>query len=166
MDRIIIRELLVRCVLGVDDEERRGMQDVLVTVTLHADLRRAGESDRLVDAIDYRAIKKQPRSMPLGRTRCFLFEWHVVGGASWPPSHRVSSVRTTRRPSRAAASAAVQPPRPPADDRDIRSDRLQPCTPKAATARITSPGGRWHGNRTPHEVRVARARTSAQGRQR
>jgi FolB domain-containing protein len=59
MDRIFIRELLVRCVLGVDDEERREMQDVLVTVTLHADLRRAGESDRLEDAIDYRAIKKQ-----------------------------------------------------------------------------------------------------------
>jgi FolB domain-containing protein len=59
MDRIVIRELLVRSVLGVDDEERREMQDVLITVTLHADLRRAGESDRLEDAIDYRAIKKQ-----------------------------------------------------------------------------------------------------------
>jgi FolB domain-containing protein len=59
MDRIVIRELLVRCVLGVDDEERREMQDVLITVTLHADLRRAGGSDRLEDAIDYRAIKKQ-----------------------------------------------------------------------------------------------------------
>ena len=59
MDRIVIRELLVRCVLGVDDEERREMQDVLITVTLHAELRRAGESDRLEDAIDYRAIKKQ-----------------------------------------------------------------------------------------------------------
>ena len=59
MDRIVIRELLVRCVLGVDDEERREMQDVLITVTLHADLRRAGGSDRLEDAIDYRAVKKQ-----------------------------------------------------------------------------------------------------------
>jgi len=59
MDRIVIRELLVRDVLGVDDEERREMQDVLITVTLHAELRRAGESDRLEDAIDYRVIKKQ-----------------------------------------------------------------------------------------------------------
>jgi FolB domain-containing protein len=59
MDRIVIRELRVRAVLGVDDEERREMQDVLITVTLHADLRRAGESDRLEDAIDYRTIKKQ-----------------------------------------------------------------------------------------------------------
>ncbi len=59
MDRIMINELLVRCVLGVDDEERREMQDVLISVTLHADLRKAGQSDRLEDAIDYRSIKKQ-----------------------------------------------------------------------------------------------------------
>jgi FolB domain-containing protein len=59
MDRIIIQGLLVRCVLGIDDEERREMQDVLITVALHADLRKAGESDRVEDAIDYRAVKKQ-----------------------------------------------------------------------------------------------------------
>jgi D-erythro-7,8-dihydroneopterin triphosphate epimerase len=59
MDRIVIRELLVRCVLGVDEEERREMQDVLISVTLHAELRKAGESDRLEDAIDYRTIKKR-----------------------------------------------------------------------------------------------------------
>ncbi len=59
MDRITIKELLVRCVLGVDDEERREMQDVLITVALHADLRKAGESDRVEDAVDYRAVKKQ-----------------------------------------------------------------------------------------------------------
>ncbi len=59
MDRILINELLVRCVLGVDDEERREAQDVLISVTLHADLRKAGQTDRLEDAIDYRDIKKQ-----------------------------------------------------------------------------------------------------------
>lgn len=59
MDRIVIKELLVRCVLGVDDEERREMQDVLISVALHADLRRAGESDRLEDAVDYRRVKKE-----------------------------------------------------------------------------------------------------------
>ena len=63
MDRIVIRELLVRCVLGVDDEERREMQDVLITVTLHADLRRAGESDRLEDAIDYREVAAAVREV-------------------------------------------------------------------------------------------------------
>src|SRR5919204_5222947 len=59
MDRVVIRELLVRCVLGVDAEERREMQDVLITVALYGDLRAAGKSDRLEDAIDYRAVKKE-----------------------------------------------------------------------------------------------------------
>jgi FolB domain-containing protein len=66
MDRILINELRVRCVLGVDDEERREMQDVLISATLHADLRKAGESDRLEDAIDYRTIKKQIMSAAEG----------------------------------------------------------------------------------------------------
>ena len=59
MDRII-EELLVRCVLGIDDEERREMWSVLVTVALHADLRRAGESDRLEDTVDYPAQERDP----------------------------------------------------------------------------------------------------------
>lgn len=66
MDRILINELRVRCVLGVDDEERREMQDVLISATLHADLRKAGESDHLEDAIDYRTIKKQIMSAAEG----------------------------------------------------------------------------------------------------
>src|SRR5690348_12015307 len=63
MDRVIIRELLVRCVLGVDAEERRELQDVLISVALHGDFRAAGQSDRLEDAIDYRAVKKEILAM-------------------------------------------------------------------------------------------------------
>ncbi len=73
MDRILIRELLVRCVLGVDDEERRGVQDVLVSVALQADLRRAGRSDRLEDTIDYRAIQEE-RVEAAERSRHHLVE--------------------------------------------------------------------------------------------
>ncbi len=66
MDRIIIRDLLVRSVLGVDAGERREMQDVFISVTLHADLRKAGESDRLEDTVDYRSIKKEILSVAEG----------------------------------------------------------------------------------------------------
>jgi dihydroneopterin aldolase/D-erythro-7,8-dihydroneopterin triphosphate epimerase len=59
MDRVMIRELLVRCVLGVDAEERREKQDILISVALHGDFRTAGQTDRLEDAIDYRAVKKE-----------------------------------------------------------------------------------------------------------
>ncbi len=59
MDKILIEDLLVRCVLGVNDDERREKQDIVINVTLDADLRTAGRSDRLEDAVDYRAIKKR-----------------------------------------------------------------------------------------------------------
>ena len=59
LDRIFIRDLLVRCIVGVDEWERAGKQDVLVHLTLYADLRRAGRTDALADTIDYKALKKQ-----------------------------------------------------------------------------------------------------------
>jgi FolB domain-containing protein len=59
MDRIFIKDLLVRCAIGVDEEERREKQDVVINVSLHADLANAGQSDRFEDAVDYRAVKKR-----------------------------------------------------------------------------------------------------------
>ena len=58
-DHIFIKDLLARCILGVTDEERREKQDMVINITLIADLRPAGKSDRFEDAIDYRAIKKR-----------------------------------------------------------------------------------------------------------
>jgi FolB domain-containing protein len=63
MDRILISDLLVRCIIGVRDEERRDKQDVLINLALSVDLRKAGTSDRLEDSVDYRAVKKQILSM-------------------------------------------------------------------------------------------------------
>lgn len=57
-DRILIKDLLVRCILGDSPEERREKQDVLLNVVLFADLAKAGRSDRLQDSVDYRAVKK------------------------------------------------------------------------------------------------------------
>jgi FolB domain-containing protein len=59
VDRIVIRDLAVRCILGVGDEERRERQDVLVSLVLRADLRRAAQTDAFSDAVDYRALKKR-----------------------------------------------------------------------------------------------------------
>jgi len=58
MDRILIKDLLVRCVLGLSAEERREKQDVLISVVLLVDLAKAGRSDRAEDTVDYRAVKK------------------------------------------------------------------------------------------------------------
>jgi FolB domain-containing protein len=59
LDRIFIRDLTIRCIVGVDEQERREKQDILVHITLHADLRRAGRTDALEDTIDYRALKQR-----------------------------------------------------------------------------------------------------------
>lgn len=63
VDRIVITDLLTRCIIGIDEQERREKQDVLISMILFTDLRAAGRSDRLEDAIDYRAVKKRVLAM-------------------------------------------------------------------------------------------------------
>lgn len=58
LDKIRIRDLRVRCRVGVTALERRLPQELLVTVTLHADLRQACRSDNLQHTIDYSVLKK------------------------------------------------------------------------------------------------------------
>lgn len=62
-DRLTIRELRVRCRIGVTAAERRLPQEVLLTITVHADLRRACRSDRLRDSVDYKRIKQRILAM-------------------------------------------------------------------------------------------------------
>jgi FolB domain-containing protein len=73
MDRILISDLLVRCIIGIRDDERKNKQDVLINLSLSVDLRKAGKSDRIGDSVDYVAIKKQIISMAEG-SQFFLVE--------------------------------------------------------------------------------------------
>ena len=63
MDRILISDLGLRCIIGINPEERREKQDVVINIAIYADLSRAGKSDKFEDTIDYRAIKKRILSM-------------------------------------------------------------------------------------------------------
>ena len=58
-DRIQIKDLLLRTIIGINEEERRNRQDVLINITLYADTRTAGGSDDIGDAVNYRTITKQ-----------------------------------------------------------------------------------------------------------
>jgi len=40
LDRLHIQDLLVRCIVGINPEEREKEQDVIINVTLHADHQR------------------------------------------------------------------------------------------------------------------------------
>ncbi len=63
MDCIRICDLLVRCILGINESERREKQDVVINLAIYTDLRKAGKSDRIEDTVDYRALKKRVLSM-------------------------------------------------------------------------------------------------------
>ncbi|HEO72288.1 MAG TPA: dihydroneopterin aldolase [Candidatus Hydrogenedentes bacterium] len=73
LDRIHIRDLRARCIVGINDAERRDKQDVVVNITLYADLLRAGHTDRIEDTVDYKAIKKRIVNV-VEHSSCFLIE--------------------------------------------------------------------------------------------
>ncbi len=58
LDRIHIRDLSVRGIVGINPDERVNRQDVLVNVTLWADTRPAAKSDDIADAVNYRTVAK------------------------------------------------------------------------------------------------------------
>ncbi len=57
LDRLRIRALAVRCRVGVTAEERKKPQELLITVTLHADLSKACRTDHFTDTVDYKDLK-------------------------------------------------------------------------------------------------------------
>ena len=59
LDRIHIRDLMIRCIVGIYPEERSKKQDVIINMTLYADFRTACASDAIEDTVAYKAIKKK-----------------------------------------------------------------------------------------------------------
>jgi FolB domain-containing protein len=58
MDKIIITDLLVRGIIGINDSERVNEQDILINITLHTDTHSTGKSDDLNDSVNYRTVAK------------------------------------------------------------------------------------------------------------
>ncbi len=59
VDEIQIKDLLLRAILGINDEERRNLQDVLINITLSVDTGEAGASDDVNQTVNYRTLTKQ-----------------------------------------------------------------------------------------------------------
>ena len=59
MDKIIIRDLLLRGIIGINPDERVKQQDILINMVIFADIRRAAASDAIEDAVDYKSITKR-----------------------------------------------------------------------------------------------------------
>jgi dihydroneopterin aldolase/D-erythro-7,8-dihydroneopterin triphosphate epimerase len=72
-DRIEIKDLLLRTIIGINNDERHNRQDVLINLTLYTDTRAAGRSDELRDTLDYRALTKRVIAL-VEESRFYLVE--------------------------------------------------------------------------------------------
>jgi FolB domain-containing protein len=59
MDKVIIRDLLARGIIGVNDWERTRPQDILINITIFTDTRRAAETDHINDCVNYSIVSKK-----------------------------------------------------------------------------------------------------------
>ena len=57
-DRILIRDLLVRGIIGINDWEREKEQDILINLEIAVDARLAGLTDDMSDSLNYRTVTK------------------------------------------------------------------------------------------------------------
>ncbi len=59
MDKVIIKNLVARGIIGINDWEREKPQEIRINIELYADLRRAGETDDIADCVNYRTVAKK-----------------------------------------------------------------------------------------------------------
>ncbi|MBP8001221.1 MAG: dihydroneopterin aldolase [Chloroflexi bacterium] len=59
MDKIIIRDLLLRGIIGINPEERKNKQDILINLILFTDIRPAAATDDITYATNYKSITKR-----------------------------------------------------------------------------------------------------------
>ena len=57
-DMIEIKDLLVRGIVGLNEDERRKRQDILVNLALVTDIRSAAAKDDIEGACNYRSVSK------------------------------------------------------------------------------------------------------------
>jgi len=58
-DLIIVRDLLVRNIIGVDNWERQKKQDVIINLRMESDISAAGETDELAKSVSYSTVAKE-----------------------------------------------------------------------------------------------------------
>jgi len=59
MDKIFIKDLVARGIIGINDWEREKPQEILINITVFSDTHPAAKSDDLADCVDYRALAKK-----------------------------------------------------------------------------------------------------------
>lgn len=73
MATIKIKNLRLRTIVGINDDERVNQQDVIINVTIDFDDTKAVETDHISDTIDYKTLSKKIISH-VEESSCFLLE--------------------------------------------------------------------------------------------
>jgi len=63
MDKVIIKNLVARGIIGVYEWERTKPQEILINITLFGDLHKAGSTDNIEDSINYKTVAKGAQSL-------------------------------------------------------------------------------------------------------
>ena len=59
MDKVFIKDLLARGIIGINDWEREKKQEILINIVIYADIKKAGRSDDIKDCVNYRTVTKK-----------------------------------------------------------------------------------------------------------
>jgi FolB domain-containing protein len=62
MDKIIIKDLSARGIIGVHSDERKQPQEIVLNITLFTNTEKAGHSDDIEDTVSYSTIAKIVRA--------------------------------------------------------------------------------------------------------
>jgi len=63
MDKVIIKNLVARGIIGVYEWERDKPQEILINISLYGDLRNAGSTDNIDDSINYKTVAKGAQAL-------------------------------------------------------------------------------------------------------
>jgi len=59
MDRVVIKDLLARGIIGVNDWERNRAQDILINIIIYTDTHRVAETDNINDCVTTAQYRKK-----------------------------------------------------------------------------------------------------------
>ena len=73
LDTLFINELIVPCIIGVFESERKEKQLVSITIALSVDTKTAGKTDDLTDTVSYHEIAHEVANM-VSNSQFYLLE--------------------------------------------------------------------------------------------
>jgi dihydroneopterin aldolase/D-erythro-7,8-dihydroneopterin triphosphate epimerase len=72
MDKILIKDLRLRCIIGINEFERREKQDVTINIVIWSNLTEAAETDDVGKTVDYKEITKGIIKLVEGSQFCLV----------------------------------------------------------------------------------------------